>query len=114
MQDKDIAAISFGDTRHESTSEKKADEDKRRYNREFMRRWRSDPFHRALERAKRRQRYHSRQKQSPRRNIAKNQNPNVCGFCWRRPAVSQIARLQMRDGGLPGYVQVRIPYCGEC
>jgi len=94
-------------------------EDKRRYNREFMRRWRADPFHLALEQAQRRQRYyevHKRRKierdsSSPQ---ARERDEKLCAFCWKRRAVRKIARLQVCESAPDGYVKVRIPYCGEC
>jgi hypothetical protein len=94
-------------------------EERRRYNREFMRRWRADPFNQAMERKKRRDWYYERQKQRQPRERSKrcralDQKKGVCGLCWRRPAVTTIVRLQICEGASQQYAQVRIPYCGEC
>ena len=94
-------------------------EDRRRYNREFMRRWRADPFRLAAEQARRRERYYGGQKQrrieraasSPH---ARERDKKLCGFCWKRPALKKIVRLQVSESAPDGYVKVRIPYCGEC
>ncbi len=94
-------------------------EDKRRQNREYMRRWRTDPFHLAEEKAKRRERYYAVQKQrkieressSPR---VREQTARLCGFCFKRAAVRKIVRLRISDNAPDGYVKVRIPYCGHC
>ena len=94
-------------------------EDKRRHNREFMRRWRADPFHLAAEKAKRRERYYAVQKQrkiehescSPR---VREQTARLYGFCFKRAAVRKIVRLRISENAPDGYVKVRIPYCGHC
>jgi hypothetical protein len=98
-------------------AEAEAAEERRRYNREFMRRWRSDPLHQAVERAKRRHSYarEKRRRAVERRNRrqACNGNPAHCAFC-SRPAVRQIVRLRPSADAPEGYVKIRIPYCGEC
>ncbi|MGH9692346.1 MAG: hypothetical protein ACRD4C_14920 [Candidatus Acidiferrales bacterium] len=117
MPRKPVAEVLFGENSLHQESRADATEDKREYNREFMRRWRSDPIHQAREREKRRQWYYNRQKQ---RTLGQTDSGGVtqgaaafCAFCWR-PAVCKIARLRMCDGAPRGYVEVRIPYCGEC
>ena len=119
MPSNDVASLSSAND-VERKNPKSADiEERRRYNRKFMRRWRADPFNHAVERKKRREWYYERQKQrppgeGPRRNCAAEMKKGVCGLCWRRPAVTTIVRLQIREGASGEYAQVRIPYCGEC
>ena len=91
--------------------------ERRRANREFMKQWRADPQHQAVERNKRRQRYYACQKPQTvheiDRLVAAGLDSQTCGFC-SRPAVTNIERLQIRDDAPDGYVQIRIPYCGQC
>ena len=94
-------------------------EDKRRHNREFMRRWRTDPVHLARERANRRARYYDGQKQRRIERVARSpqaraHDEKLCGFCWKRAAVKKIVRLQVSESAPDGYVKVRMPYCGQC
>ncbi len=108
-------AVPMGHTQCEAD----ASEDKRQYNREFMRRWRADPLHAALEREKRRQRYYDGQKQRRLNRLVSSAQSSgrkgkMCGFCWKRPAREKIVRLQVCERASDGYVKVRIPYCGEC
>ena len=94
-----------------------AAEEKRRYNREFMRRWRADPRNHAVEREKRRRWYYERHKPRLARDAslsAGRQRQRLCGFCSRLPATGEIARLRVSETSPGGYVQVRIPYCGQC
>jgi hypothetical protein len=119
MPDPTVARSSFEPLPDAGHNEADAVEDKRRYNREFMRRWRADPFHLAMERARRRERYYGGQKQR-RVSRADSSTPSsehhetLCGFCWKRPALKKIARLRVCESAPKGYVKVRIPYCGEC
>lgn len=93
-------------------------EEHRRLNREYMRRWRADPGHRARERA--RSRFYSRERKG--RTAANCCGPPftnargelVCGFCLLRPAVEQVTRLRISESGPEEYVEVLIPYCGGC
>jgi hypothetical protein len=94
-------------------------EERRRIRRETMRRWRSDPLNKAMERKKRREWYYSQQKLQPprRRRTHVNTSPQeegVCGFCWNRPAITTSIRLQVCEESAEGFKEVRIPYCGEC
>ena len=91
--------------------------EKRRYNREFMRRWRLDPRNHALEREKRRRWYYERHKPRLARDEglpANRRRQRLCGFCSRLPATGEIARLRVSEASPGGYVKVRIPYCGQC
>jgi hypothetical protein len=38
----------------------------------------------------------------------------VCGFCRKSPVVARVPRLEIREYAPRGYVEVRVPYCGEC
>jgi hypothetical protein len=94
-------------------------EERRRIRRESMRRWRANPFHKAMEQKKRREWYYSRQKlQPPRRRRtqdgAQAQEKPVCGFCWHRAAITTSVRLRVCEKSAEGFEEVRIPYCGEC
>ena len=92
-------------------------ERKRCYNRRYMRRWRSDPAHEAREREKRRQWYYERKAREARGELPPFTNDHgqpVCGFCWKSPPVTQISRLRVCEDASGGYVQLRIPYCGQC
>jgi hypothetical protein len=92
-------------------------ERRRRYNRRYMRRWRADPAHEALEREKRRQWYNERKAREARDQLLPFTNDRgepVCGFCWKSPPVTQIVRLRICESVPQGYVEVRIPYCGQC
>lgn len=104
---------------HSGAPEAQAREERRRYNREFMRRWRADPSHHAMERSQRQQRYYGGQKQQQIEKTSSSRQrasggKRLCGFCWRRPALRKIVRLQVSEAAPDGYVKVRIPYCGEC
>jgi hypothetical protein len=90
---------------------------RRRYNRLYMRSWRADPRHQAYERANR-ERWHYERKL---RNAMRIHHPGfddhgdpVCGFCRRGPVVERVQRLEIRDLAPRGYVEIRVPYCGEC
>lgn len=119
MPDQGRVRSSVGISAEAESREGNPVEDKRRYNREFMRRWRADPFHLAAERAQRRQRYYAvhKQRRMERRATsrpASEGDEKLCGFCWKRPALRKIVRLQVSESAPDGYVEVRIPYCGEC
>lgn len=80
-------------------------EARRLYNREYMRRWRADPHHRELERA-------SRERGQDSRKFRKAaQGRRLCGFCHQRPPKEEVLRLFPAP---TGYVEVRVPYCGDC
>jgi hypothetical protein len=79
---------------------------RRRRNREYMRAWRSQPENQERERQSR-QRWHYHRKL---REEEGARHP-VCGFCHRREPIAEVVRLRP----IPtGYVQVLVPYCGEC
>jgi hypothetical protein len=80
-------------------------EARRRYNREYMRRWRADPRHRNCERANRERWQHLRKFQDL------VHGKRVCGFCHQRAPKEEVLRLFPVP---KGYVEVRVPYCGQC
>lgn len=90
---------------------------RRRYNRLYMRRWRADPAHETRERAKRREWYYERKRREAGEILQPFTNYRgepVCGFCCKNPPVTRIARLRICEGRRGGYVEVLVPYCGEC
>ena len=92
-------------------------EKRRRYNRLYMRSWRADPRHRARERAHRQQWHYERKLRDSLRAhhpYADDRGFPVCGFCRKHPPVTKVWRLEIRDLAPRGYVEVRVPYCGEC
>ncbi len=90
---------------------------RRRYNRLYMRTWRANPAHLAAERANRERWHYERKLRSALKEHSAgdgdHSNP-ACGFCRRHPPVTKVWRLEIRDLAPRGYVEVRIPYCGEC
>jgi hypothetical protein len=92
-------------------------ERRRRYNRLYMRSWRADPRHRARERAHRQQWHYERKLRDSLRAYdpyAGARGDPVCGFCRKSPPITKVWRLEIRDLAPRGYVEVRVPYCGEC
>jgi hypothetical protein len=90
---------------------------RRAYNREYMRAWRADPRHQARERATRERAYYERKLREALRERSPFTNDlglPVCGFCGKLPPIAEILRLRVCDHARSGYVQVRIPYCGQC
>jgi hypothetical protein len=90
---------------------------KRLYNREYMRRWRSDPRNRLRNLEDRMRWYYERKLRDalrPEPDPAAHHHKRGCGFCHRRPAVRQIMRLQVSNGPLEPFIEVRVPYCGVC
>ncbi len=85
-----------------------ASEAKRQYNREYMRRWRSNPQNLERERVNRQHSYYSRKVRE-----ATSDGP-LCGFCHQRPPVCRVRRLEVVQGRPGGFVEVSVPYCGRC
>lgn len=86
---------------------------RRIYNRLYMRSWRADPRNRACEREHRAQ-WHYARKLRDFDSHASDLGDPVCGFCHKNPPVTKVWRLEIRDLAPRGYVEVRVPYCGEC
>ena len=78
---------------------------RRRYKRNYMRRWRADPRHYDRERASRERSYYNRKVRNRRRSR------NVCGFCHQRPPKSKVLRLMPVE---EGFIPIFVPYCGHC
>jgi hypothetical protein len=89
----------------------------RRYNREYMRRWRADPRNFERERDCRLRAYwrqKDKRARSQRRLYINARGQPVCGFCWKRRPVRMAERLRICDAARGGYVKVLIPCCEEC
>jgi hypothetical protein len=117
MRGKIVAADSAQGRGHYSRLRAALLERRRRYNRLYMRQWRADPTHEAREREHRQQWYHARKERDAREKPAPFTNErgeSVCGFCRANPPIGQVLRLQICELAPKGYVEVRIPYCGEC
>ena len=112
-------AVSQNRTRARASGNGKPDlrEVKRRYNREYMRRWRTDSRNRLRNLEDRTRWYYERKLRDALRpepeRVLLHHKPG-CGFCHRRPAVCQIMRLQVSEGLLEPFIEVRVPYCGVC
>ena len=92
-------------------------EKRRQYNRRYMRAWRADPLHQSREHENRERWNYERklrEAQSDRIPYTNELGERVCGLCRQQPQVTEILRLQVCEGAPRGYVEVRIPYCGEC
>lgn len=90
---------------------------RRAYNRRYMRGWRADPRNQARERATRQRAYLERKlREALQVRLAFTNDLGVpaCGFCRRLPSIGEVLRLRICEHARGGYVEVRIPYCGEC
>jgi hypothetical protein len=90
---------------------------RRRYNRLYMRAWRAIAAHRAAERRNRVRWHYQRKLREALRfheSHADEHAQRVCGFCRKHPPITNVWRLEIRDLAPRGYVEVRVPYCGEC
>ena len=90
---------------------------RRGYNRAYMRRWRANPRHTAREQLIRRRSYHSRKvqkSQTPSRPYRNLYGKLFCAFCRKHPSVTQVTRLKISDADASRYVEIRLPYCGQC
>lgn len=91
-------------------------EKRRRYNRLYMRAWRTHPANITAERQNRaRWHYQRKLREALQRTEDSDKKVNpVCGFCRKQQPVTKVWRLEIRDLAPRGYVEVRVPYCGEC
>ena len=92
-------------------------EEKRRYIREYMRRWRARPEHQTVEHRNRRRCYHRRRTSCPvdaSQPAASSAMASMCAICRKRPSVTTIVRLRLLDKSPYNYAEMRVPYCGEC
>ena len=81
-------------------------EQRRRCKRDYMRRWRAAPKNRKREKQTRQRAWLQRKLNGdPKRSL------RVCALCNYQQSVTTVARLEP----LPrGFVEVHLPYCGEC
>ena len=117
MEHRDAPSIAFNDQASEEMARRSLLHKKRQYAREYMRKWRSDPGHHQLEHESRRRCYRERKLRATADSqsaTAKTNLQPVCGICRRRPSITEVVRLRMREKAPDGYVEVRIPYCGQC
>ena len=92
-------------------------ERRRRYNREYMRSWRADPRHRTHERDNRKRWHYQRKVRALRSSYgpsASDRGQPVCGLCRKNPSLTEIVRLRISENAPHDYVEMRIPYCGQC
>lgn len=91
-------------------------EKKRLYKREYMRRWRGDPAHQELERARRRSDSGERKLRKFAHDdlVLKRSGVPVCGICHARRSVTEVTRLRISEDAPYSYVAMRLPYCGQC
>jgi len=97
--------------------ENKVREERRAYNRRYMRRWRADPHHTAREQLNRRRAYHSRKLRTARTSGGRYRNLQgevFCAFCRKRPSTTLVTRLKSSVSDALRYVEIRMPYCGDC
>jgi len=90
---------------------------RRQYNREYMRRWRADIRNYEKEREVRERAYLARKEREVFEEfpaVARMQDESVCGICRRLPAKCEVMRLRISSRTPSGFVEVRLPYCGEC
>lgn len=116
MPEKHAAKSTRGQKEKQSSYEGSAVERKRRYKREFMRRWRANPDHRMRESLMRRKWNYDRKKRDasqlpPEINTRGNMK---CAICGMLPPVTEVVRLRVSQTAPGGYVEVRLPYCGHC
>ena len=92
-------------------------EERRRYNREYMRLWRSNPENRRRECVNRtrwdlQRKLHSAEAEKASRPHNNGRGKAVCGFCHLRPPIRQVSRLRILASG--EFKSVLVPYCGQC
>ena len=106
----------ISDDRGERVSTESSLEEKRRYKREFMRRWRANPRHRLRESLNRTQWAYARKKRQAEAHVSHTnaRGELKCGICGKLPPVTEVVRLRVSESAPKGYVEVRIPYRGNC
>lgn len=90
---------------------------KRQYNREYMRRWRADIRNYEKERESRERAYLGRKQRKAYEEAPPSLNapdPHICGICRRLPATCSVVRLRTSSNAASGFVEVQLPYCGQC
>jgi len=110
----------IGPSKPAEYAERAAISEKRRaYNREYMRAWRANPLHQARERASREKAYCEKKlrealRARQRKPFTNERGVRVCGFCGKAGPVSEVLRLRISNTPRGDYVEVRMPYCGQC
>jgi hypothetical protein len=90
---------------------------RRQYNREYMRRWRSDIRNYEKEQESRERAHFARKERDALEEfpaVTNTQDESVCGICRRLPAMCEVTRLRISSRTPTGFVEVRLPYCGQC
>ena len=87
-------------------------EERRRYNRDYMRRWRANPHNLKRERINRQHWHYLRKLRDA--AMGGYGEPPLCAFCHQRPPVCRVQRLEVVQGRPGGFVEVSVPYCGHC
>ena len=77
-----------------------------RYKRNYMRLWRARPENLKRERRARQRAYVHQKLYREVRQVHR-----VCGFCHQRAPIETVVRLRPVASG---YVERRVPYCGQC
>lgn len=86
-------------------------EKQRRYIRDYMRKWRaSNPEKQEQLNFERKARVEIEPVSSGTAEV----DVSICGFCRKRPSVSEVLRLRVSDANELGYEEIRVPYCGIC
>jgi hypothetical protein len=104
-------------SKQERSREEELVEEKRVYNRSYMRRWRADPRHAAREQLNRRRSYRRSKMRPSRKPLSGDRDSRgelFCGFCRKRRPIMLVTRLKSPAGEASRYVEIRIPYCGQC
>lgn len=116
MPSRNAAGVLQDSRRERKSGENAALEQKRRYKREFMRKWRANPHHRFRERLLRSHWNYERKKREAEQPVShRNARGELkCGICGKLPPVTEVVRLRVSECSPDGYVEVRIPYCGTC
>lgn len=116
MPSRNAAGVARRSRREIKNSESAAHEQKKRYKREFMRRWRANPQHRFRESLLRSQwNYERKKRQAEKLSSHMNSRGEIrCGICGKLPPVTEVVRLRVSECSPDGYVEVRVPYCGSC
>lgn len=91
---------------------------RRLYNRLYMRRWRADVVHLALERANRRRWHYERKLREATKSEVDDRTgrrmPRVCAYCGKHAHGKDVVRLVACESAPEGFAEVRVPYCGKC
>jgi hypothetical protein len=84
-------------------------EKRRRYNREYMRKWRTDPVHRKRECQYRLR--HSLLRKVKLLPVTRSGATKRCAFCKQRQPITTVHRLAPSPRG---FLSIYLVYCGQC